>query len=445
MKHQDLTTGSPIARLSWFALPLLIGNLMQQLYNAVDSIIVGRFIGEDAFAAIGVSGTVMNIYIFILVGFCTGFSILFASYFGAGDYDRLRNTLVTSCCFGSVLAVAGGLGGILLLKPLLRAIRTPENILGDVTLYLRTILLGLIFTFLYNFFAAALRSIGSSVSALLFLLLATVIHILLDILFVAVWQMGVSGVGLATVISQAISVVCCVIYTFRTFPELRISKKDIYYNAEALRDSVSYGFISALQSSSLYIGKLFVQSAINPLGSTTIAAFSAATRLEDFLLTTGDSGGSALTVFMAQNRGAQLYERAQKSYCSWRNVMLGVGALLSVLMYLFHPYLLPFIAGTAGPETLAIASDYLKTMCLFYLLSMLGCAYSGYFRGVGMIRIPFYATTLQITIRVLLSFLLAPILSLRGVAIATGVGWIAIILFQTTVYRANYQRVNTTL
>ncbi|GKH50739.1 MATE family efflux transporter [Eubacteriales bacterium] len=441
-RTHDLTEGPPMARLSRFALPLLLGNLMQQLYNAVDSIIVGRFVGENAFAAIGVAGTVMNIYIFILVGFCTGFSILFASYFGAGDYDRLHSSLVTSCWFGSLLSLAGGLGGILLLRPLLNAIRTPADIADDAALYLRTVLMGLIFTFLYNFLAAALRSIGSSASALFFLLLATIIHILLDILFVAVWGMGVRGVGLATVISQAISVGCCAFYAFRTFPALHVSKKDFYYNRRALLDSANYGAVSALQSSSLYVGKLFIQSAINPLGPVTIAAFSAATRLEDFLLTAGDSGSAALTVFIAQNRGAGLYDRALRGFFSWQRVMIGAGVVLSLLMYVSHPCLLPLIAGNVRPETFVIAGRYLTAMCCFYVLSMVGCCFVGYFRGVGMIRIPFLGTTLQIGIRVLLSFLLTPFLSLCGVAVATGAGWIAIIIFQTAVYRSSFHQIN---
>ena len=296
METAALTRGSIPPQLVSLALPLIFGNILQQLYNTIDAMVIGRFAGETAFAAIGVAGTVMNLFLFLLSGCCTGISVLFAQQYGSRDLAGFRQEGFLASVFGGLFTLVLSLAALLLLRPLLTLMQTPEDVARLAADYLVVIFGGLLATFFYNLCAAALRSVGDTRSALLALLAAMAANLALDLLFVARLGMGIAGAAWATVLAQLLSVALCLLYLFR--------REDRRLDRGLLRRTVSYGAVSALHQSSLYIGKLLVQGAVNSMGTPMISAYTATTRIEGFANSFGDSGAQAVSVFTAQNTGA---------------------------------------------------------------------------------------------------------------------------------------------
>ena len=252
---KDLTNGSVKKQLIGFSLPIILGNLFQLTYNAVDSIIVGRFAGQDALAAVGVGNPVISIVILGISGICIGASVIMSEYFGAGDRTSLKREVATTILFGILFAILIMGVGLLTSKGLMKLLNVPEQILSDSIVYLRIIFFGIPFTFLYNAIAASLRSVGDSNTPVKFLAIASVMNALLDVLFVGVLSMGVAGAALATVIAEATSVVLCVIYVYRKVPVLILRKKDLVIDKVLLKLTQQHSSITALQQTAQPIGK----------------------------------------------------------------------------------------------------------------------------------------------------------------------------------------------
>ena len=414
---QNLTSG-PIARqLVTLALPLLIGNILQQFYNTIDSFIVGRYVGLDAFAAIGIAGTVMNLFVFVLSGFCAGISIILARFFGRDDFAGFRQEvwLATALGVGSTAVIS--LIGFAAMSPLLRLIQTPADLHTLVAGYLRIIFLGLVTTYLYNLCAAALRSAGNSAAALAALAVAMAANLVLDLLFVVRFGMGVAGAALAR------------------FPHLMCGPADLKYDHQLAAQSANYGLVSALHQSSLYIGKLLVQGAVNSMGTQVIAAYTATTRIEGFANSFGDSGSAALSIFVAQNEGAGKRERTQKGFRTGFCLMMGLVVTISVIMALLAAPCSTLLIGSGQEASVASAIGYLRLISAFYFLCFVGNVFVGYYRGRGMVQVPVIGTCLHITVRVILSYLLAGRMGLRAVALATGIGWMFVVAYHSSVYR----------
>ena len=432
---QNLTSG-PIARqLVTLALPLLIGNILQQFYNTLDSFIVGRYVGLDSFAAIGIAGTVMNLFVFVLSGFCAGISIILAQFFGRDDFAGFRQEvwLATALGVGSTAVIS--LIGFAAMSPLLRLIQTPADLHTLVAGYLRIIFLGLVTTYLYNLCAAALRSAGNSAAALAALAVAMAANLVLDLLFVVRFGMGVAGAALATVLAQLLSVILCVIYWKARFPHLMCGPADLKYDHQLAAQSANYGLVSALHQSSLYIGKLLVQGAVNSMGTQVIAAYTATTRIEGFANSFGDSGSAALSIFVAQNEGAGKRERTQKGFRTGFCLMMGLVVTISVIMALLAAPCSTLLIGSGQEASVASAIGYLRLISVFYFLCFVGNVFVGYYRGRGMVQVPVIGTCLHITVRVILSYLLAGRMGLRAVALATGIGWMFVVAYHSSVYR----------
>ncbi len=435
MHTNDLTSG-PIARpLATIALPLLIGSILQQLYNTIDAFIIGRYVGQTAFAAIGVAGTVMNLFIFILSGCCTGISIVLAQLYGRKDDTGFRNAGFLSVTTGSIFTIC--LSGLsILIQPfLLKWMQTPPDVAQFARIYLNIIFGGLICTFLYNYCAATLRAVGNTQAALFILAGAMLGNLVLDYLFVAIFRWGIAGAAWATIIAQFLAAFTCFLYMRSKLTNLLFGKADFYYNGPLLKRVFNYSAVSALHQSSLYIGKLLVQGAVNTTGIDGISAYTAATRIEGFINSFSTSCGEAVSIFVAQNIGAGNRERARCGFYTGLVFMFVLGVSLSTLMALSAPYTAPFLLGESGTAAASHAIHYLQVVSLFYLLSFFGNAFVGYFRGSGMVQIPVWGTTLHISIRVILSYWLIPKRGLEAVALATGIGWITVVMFQTFVYR----------
>ena len=430
-----LTRGSIPQQLIWLTLPLICGNILQQLYNTVDAFIIGRFLGSDAFGAVGVAGTVMNLFIFILSGCCTGVAVLFAQFYGSRDLASFRREGFQALIFGLSVTVVLGLGGLLLLGPLLALIQTPGDIEPLVTEYLTVIFLGLPVTFLYNLGSAALRAAGRTQAALLPLLGATLLNVGLDLLFVGGLSMGIAGAAAATVLSQGFAALLALGYLKWRLPQLLFGRADVGVDWSMLRRTVAFGLVSALQQSAVYIGKLLVQGAVNSMGSEAISAYTAATRIEGFVNSFGDSGAEAISVFVAQNTGAGEKERVKRGFFTGMALMIALGLTMSLIMFVGARASLTLMLGESGLDALEGGMAYLRLIALVYVMCFIGSAYVGLYQGIGWVSVPVIGSSLQITIRVILAYALADSWGVAGVALATGIGWSAIITYQTALYR----------
>lgn len=425
----DLTADGSIApRLALLALPLLLSNILQQLYNMIDAAVLGRFVGADAFSAIGIAGTVMNLFLFLLTGACTGVSVLLSRLYGAGgDGRRMRKAIFQAIFFGSLLTLSISLVFLLFCRPLLILIRTPESLLALVAGYLRIILGGLMFSFAYNLLSAILRSLGDTFATLLFLGISIITNILLDFWFVAYLHTGIAGAAWATILSQLLSAVCSFLYLRKKYPALILRREDFGVDLPLLKQTVQFASASALQMASIYIGKILIQGIVNSLGLSAIAAYTAATRIEGFANSFGDSGTAAEAVFIGQNAGAGNRKQVAKGTSVTLAMMISFGLVMGLLMILGGPPFLRWLLPKGDPEAYRLSLSYLRTVAYFYPLCFLGCANVGFFQGTGRIYVPMFCSPVNLGSRIIFSLLLTGKYSLTGVALATGIGWALIV------------------
>lgn len=429
-----LTSGSITPQLIQLCLPLLAGNVLQQLYNIINSLVVTHYLGNNAFAALGVAESVMNLFIYAISGACMGASVLVARFFGQRDFARLRQqiyvtvVLIGGCTLGAVIL------GQLFLPQLLHIIQTPAELYTDVAIYLRCILVGMLFTFSYNFLAATLRAVGNTRTALYFLLISLGYNLVCAWFLVAVMHLGILGTALATASAQLLSTGLCLLYIRKKQPFLRVERADMKLSRAMLRETSSYSVIAALQQSSLYLGKLMIQSAVNGLGTAAISGFTAATRVENFIQAFGISGCESIAIFVSQNKGAKQDDRALKGFLRGAVLVVGIGVAFSAALVLGgNLFVLPFL-NAEETAARALGGSYLRLLGWFYFLSFVGHAYVGHFRGVGRMNITFWGTTTQIAVRVVGTYLLVDALGLNATALATGIGWVVIVIFHTTCF-----------
>ena len=435
MEHaHDLTEGPVSGHLVRLAAPLILGNILQQFYTAADAFVLGRYAGEPEFAAIGIGSSVMNLFLFAIVGACTGISVLFAQFYGAGDMESFRREHVLSLCFGLLCAAGCGVLGILCLPWLLRVIQTPPELSAFTSAYLTVILASLPAAFLYKLYSALLRSIGRAAVALAALALAVGTNLCLDILFVSRLGLGITGAAWATAISQAVSAALCICYLFHAAPALLFRRTDCRLDRDLLLRTAHFSFVTGLHQSSLYIGKLLVQGAVNTGGTAVISAYTATTRIEGFANSFGDSGASATSVVVAQNLGAGKNERVRQTFRSSFFLMMALGLLSSLLMYLTAGTAAGFMLGASSGSARESARQYLHIIALFYPFCFTGNTFAGYFDGSGRVSIPFLGAASHITLRVLLSWYLIRSMGLGAVTAASGIGWVLVNLFWAVIY-----------
>lgn len=429
----DLTRGPIRAQFMALAVPLLMGNILQQLYNTVDAVIVGKYVGDAAFAAVGVAGSVMNLFLFLISGGCTGVGVLLSQFHGAGDERSFRKNFFLATVFGGGLSLLLTAVGLLVLTHLLELLQTPEDVLGYAAQYLQVIFLGFAAAFAYHICSSVLNAVGNTRAALVFLSVSMVVNLVLDILFVAGFRLGVSGAAWATVTAQALAAGLALCYLRKRFPQMIFKREDMVYDGALLRRTARFGFSSSLQMCSLYIGKLMVQGAVNSLGTAAISAYTAATRIEGFANSFGDSGCAAMSVFIGQNTGAKNNKRVKQGFRTGECMLAAFGVFMSVVMFLGAPVLLPLVLPEGDGASLAPAMGYLRLVACFYVFNFLGSGLSGYYRGRGRVNLPVMGSTGHITLRAILSWLLVSRMGLPAVALATGIGWVGVVIFWFTV------------
>lgn len=434
-RTRDLTSGNISGHLARLAGPLIVGNILQQLYNAVDAFVLGRCAGEAEFAAIGIAGSVMNLFLFAAVGACTGISVLFSQFYGAGDLQAFRREHFLSLVYGLACALVLGAVGALCLPVVLAVIQTPEHFAALASDYLTVILLCLPVSYAYNLYSALLRSVGRPTAALAALAAAVTLNLGLDVLFVAELRLGIAGAAWATAISQLVSAVICVLHLLRVAPELVFRRGDCRRDRDMLRQTARLASVTALHQSGLYLGKLLVQGAVNTGGDAVISAYTATTRIEGFANSFGDSAAAATSVVTANNFGAHMDDRVRDTFRASLAMTAALGVVCSAALYLSAGAASAFMLGEDSGAAFESASGYLRIVSLFYVFCFTGNTFAGYFDGCGRVTVPFVGSISHIALRVVLSWLLIGGMGLDAVAVATGTGWILVNVFWTVIYR----------
>lgn len=432
---RKMTQGSIARHLIAYALPLILGNLFQLTYNAVDSIVIGKFAGENALAAVSAANPVMTIVILGVSGVSIGASVLMSRFYGAGDEDALRREVATTIVFGAIASLVVFAVGWPLSGPVLRLMNVPDEILEMAARYLQVIFVGFLFTFQYNILAAALRSVGDSRTPVVYLALASVMNAGLDVLLVAGLRWGVVGAGVATVAAEGISALLCARHIYRKIPLLHLGLRELKIDRRLLGETVSSGAITALQQACQPIGKALIQSVMNAQGVSVIAAFNAVSRVDDFACIPEQSISSSMMTCIAQNRGAGEHARVGETLRRGMMIEETYGVLICAAVLLVKEPVMRLFAAQDSMQMVSMGVDYLTLMAFFYILPGITNGIQGYFRGMGEMKTTLVATFIQISIRALVVAVLVPRVGLNGAAWACAIGWSAMLCYTFARYR----------
>ncbi len=430
--EHDMTQGAVAVPLIGFTIPLVLGNFFQLFYNAVDSIIVGRYVGESALAAVGTSTPVMNLVILLISGLCMGASILMSSQFGAGNYEQLSRQISTTLLSGCRFSIGLSVLTILLSEPLLRLIQVPKEVMPDALVYLRIIFIGILFTFIYNFLANTLRALGDSKTPLYFLVASAILNVLGDLLFVAVFGWGVAGSAISTVLSETSSCLFCALYIRKRVPLLCLGKQWFVFDKSLMKKTISYGSTSAMQQVCLQIGKTIIQTVVNIQGVSVMAAFTAVNRVDDFAYIPQQNIGHAMTTFIAQNKGAGKKERIRRGFQSGIGIELVYGLILLVLMYFGAEKIMGLFTSQEDAQVVALGRSYLHLVSWMYILPAITNGIQGFFRGMGDLKVTLYSTFMNMAGRVLAVIVMFLVFNFGFVSLAWAnlIGWIVMLLFE---------------
>lgn len=424
-QKQKMLTGSPARSLFFFALPMILGNLFQQFYNMADSMIVGRYVGEDALAAVGASYSLTTVFIMIAIGGGMGASVLTSQYLGAGEYDKMKTSIYTALINFLALSLLLAFLGFFLNGIILTSLKTPENILESAVLYLRIYFYGLPFLFMYNILSSMFNALGRSRIPLFLLIFSSVLNVVLDLYMVRILSMGVAGVAIATVISQGLSAFISfgiLLYLLRKYPAGEEPVR--LYNAEMLLRGTKIAIPSIVQQSIVSVGMLLVQSVVNGFGSSALAGYSAGMRIESICIVPMIATGNAVSTFTAQNIGAKQTERVKKGYHGGIRMVAVFAVLICVILQLFYGSIVQaFLEEDAGAIAYTTGSDYLKFISWFFALIGLKSSTDGVLRGAGDVNVYMAANLMNLGFRVLFANLMAPVVGIRAVWWAVPIGW----------------------
>ena len=425
---RPMTEGSIPGHLLRYAIPAILGNLFQVTYNTVDSIIVGKYAGADALAAVTVANPIMNVAMFFIIGVGIGASVLMSEAYGAKDYKTLRREFSTTVFISLIFSGVIALSLFALTEPLLRLFRTDPEIIADTASYLRIVSLGMVVTAMYNIFAAASRSIGDTKAPLICLVAGSLLNVGLDLWFVSGLQWGVAGAAYATVISQAASTALCAALLLAQ--PVMANRKDFAVDRALLRRTLKFSYASALQQAGIYVGKLLVQGMVNPLGVSATAAFGAVNRLDDYALIPQRDLANGETVFVAQNHGAKKPERMLQGFKTALIIEAAYGAAVSLIIFFLAEPLMRLFVKAEEAQVISLGVRYLRLMGLFYFMPGITNGLQGYMRALGKMNLTMAVTYGQMFTRALCTALLIPSLNLDAVPLACAAGWILMMVWE---------------
>lgn len=403
---KDLTEGPPWRRIVEFAIPMLIGNIAQQFYNTADSIIVGKYIGDNALAAVGSAGPILNLLLVLFVGISVGAGIMVSQYFGAKDRENLSYTIGTCITLTGISSIIIMILGPIVTRPFLSLLNTPTSIIDWSTNYLIIFFVGVAGFAYYNILAGVLRGLGDSFSALIFLLIATILNVILDIWFVAGLNMGVPGVALATILAQTISAILCLIKLLKMKEDFDLNWKVLKLNKEHSKQIIKLGLPSGLTQAIFSFAMIIVQSLTNSFGEMVIAANVIIMRVDGFAMMPNFSFGSAMTTYTGQNVGAQKYDRIEEGTKAGTIIALGVSTTITILLLIFGRYLMAVFTNTQ--ELIDLSVHMMRILALGYIAMAITQSLSGVMRGAGDTITPMWISlVITICIRVPVAYSIA--------------------------------------
>lgn len=427
---KEMTSGKPYKLILSFALPMIFGNVFQQLYNMVDTIIVGKYVGVDALAAVGSTGAINFLVIGFALGICSGFSIPVAQSFGAGNHSQMRQYVANSIYLSAAAAVILTVTTMLLTGPILRITNTPEEIYDDAYRYIIVIFAGISATIFYNMLAGILRALGDSKTPLVFLGISSVLNIILDLTFIIVFKMGVFGASFATVISQGISALLCLFYTIKNYDILKFDSFELKPDMEKMKKLIAIGVPMALQFSITAIGSIILQSAVNTLGKTAVASMTAAIKIQTVAMGPMESMGITMATYCGQNRGARKYSR----------ITAGIGQSIGMIMVycVVACAAVSFFGGalttlfidkkTTDPENIQKIIDlsvyYLRMNGIFYPFLGVLFIIRNSLQGLGYSMLPMLAGVSELAARSLVAILFVSSIGYSAVCLASPVAWV---------------------
>lgn len=425
MNQTSLTTGNITKALLRFAFPMMVGNLLQQLYNIVDTLIVGRFLGKEALAAVGSSYSLMTFLTSILLGLCMGSGVSFSISFGKQEYDRMKSGIFMSFVMIGGASIVLSIAVFAGLNLILGALQVPSDVYGLMGEYFWVIFWGIAATFLYNYFASLLRAVGNSAVPLLFLGIAALSNIGLDLLFILCFHRGVRGAAEATVLSQYAAGLGISLYTIIQFPQLRLRRENLKWQPDILKEIFQLSFLTCIQQSVMNFGILMVQGLVNSFGAAVMAAFSVAVKIDTFAYMPVQDFGNAFSTFVAQNYGAQKTERIREGIRSAVKTAFFFGAAVSALVFVFARQLILLFVSPRETEIIREGVSYLRIEgSFYYLIGFLFLCY-GYYRAVKRPGMSLVLTVISLGTRVALAFILSsvPWIGVTGIWVSVPIGW----------------------
>ena len=426
---RDLTEGKPMKLIISFAAPLLFGMLFQQFYSFVDTAIVGRYLGTEKLAAVGATGSVNFLVLGLCLGFCSGFAIPIAQAFGAKDEHEVRRGVWHAAVLSAVLSVAFGLAATLLCKPLLRLMNTPEEILDSAASYIRIIFAAIPCCVLYNMASGILRSLGDSHTPVVFLVLASLINIVLDLFLIIVCKMDVAGAAVATAVSQLVSGIGCLVVMIRRFPILRLTKADRRFSLERSRKMLCIGLPMGLQFSITAIGSVMVQWSVNGLGVNAVAAVSAAGKLSMFFACMFDALASTMATFAGQNSGARKLDRVNQGLICASKVGIVYCLIALGVVLLLGDKLLGLFIDNGSAEVMEMGFRYLKINAAFYIPLLFVNIVRLSIQGMGFTRVAMFAGLFEMVARTAVALWVVPAAGFTGACFANPAAWVMADLF----------------
>ncbi len=438
---KEMTSGSPMKLILYFSIPMLIGNVFQQFYNMVDAMVVGRFVSMQALAAVGATGSMMFTILGFAMGLTTGFSIIISQRFGAGNQAGVRQAVALSIYLSIGITIVMTVVGFVLTDPLLTLMNTPPDIIEDSKTYLYVIFGGVVAGIFYNLFSSVLRALGDSKTPLYFLILASILNVVLDLIFVIIFSMGVAGVAYATIIAQLISCILCVLYMLKKYPLLRLQKQDWAWNQKTAMQLLRIGLPAAFQNSVTGLGVLILQSVVNGFGSIVVAAYTAASKVQQLATQPLFSFGLAMATYSGQNLGAGRLDRVRQGVRAGMILTIISSIAGMVLMIFCSEWLIHLFISGEEVETVAKVMEYAKiylivTSIFYFCLGGL-LLYRNTLQGLGNAMIPMLSGFLELVVRIVLCISLPLVFDFVGIPLADIGAWIAAFVLNGVFYYRN--------
>lgn len=432
--QHDMTSGNPMRIILSFTIPIFIGNVFQQFYNMADAVIVGKFVGTKALAAVGSTGTIMFLIYGFVVGMTAGFTVLTAQKFGAGDMDAMRKTVAGASILSLIVGVLLTAGFMMFMRPWLEVMNTPEDIYADAYAYIMIISAGILAQMLYNLLASILRALGNSKVPLYFLILSAALNIMLDLVLIIVFHMGAAGAAVATVISQGVSGILCFIYIVKKVPVLHMKRDDWRPTGSLLWTQIRIGIPMALQYSITAIGTMMVQSSVNILGSTQVAAFTAAGKIEQVVTQAYVAQGTTMATYGAQNMGAGNVARIRQGFKA--STIIGViYAFIAAAFVMTVGKYMTYLFVSEDVEVIMESVDlYLKCIGVFFIPLAIVNIYRNGIQGLGYGLLPMMAGVAELIGRGVVAVIAAGHRSYLGVCLASPAAWVLASLLLLAMY-----------